>query len=194
VELGPAGPRALLPRQVTPVAGVILPMIYTSTLPQQSFARDSIRDYSIQPPIEELLLSDPYGDSKLLHDHDEFAVRIGRGGLVSAIWLTMNTELADLSPHPPFQTAMEIGRGHTPPQSGRRSSARWSPPLMSRTCSQIVVEVDGSMVDDGTDLEDIFERMRLLVVGEDDVEAEAAIAQEKSHEELARMLQVQSHI
>jgi hypothetical protein len=36
-------------------------------------------------------------------------------------------------------------------------------------CSQIVVEVDGSMVDDGTDLEATFERMRLLVVGEDDV-------------------------
>jgi hypothetical protein len=31
------------------------------------------------------------------------------------------------------------------------------------------VEVDGSMVDDGTDLEATFERMRLLVVGEDDV-------------------------
>jgi peptide-N4-(N-acetyl-beta-glucosaminyl)asparagine amidase len=65
---------------------------------------------------------------------------------------------------------------------------------MSCMCSQIVVEVDGSMVDDGTDLEATFERMRLLVVGEDDVEAEAARVQEKSHEELARMLQVHSHI
>jgi hypothetical protein len=53
-------------------------------------------------------------------------------------------------------------------------------------CSQTMVEV----VDDGTDLEAIFEHMRLLVVGEDDVEAEVARAQEKSHEELVRMLQV----
>jgi peptide-N4-(N-acetyl-beta-glucosaminyl)asparagine amidase len=51
-----------------------------------------------------------------------------------------------------------------------------------------MVDVDGSMVDNGTDLEAIFEPMRLLVVGEVDVEAEAVRAQEKSHEELVRML------
>jgi hypothetical protein len=55
------------------------------------------------------LLSYPCGDSKLLHDHDEFTVQVGRGGLASAVQLAMDMELADLSPHPPFQMAMEIG-------------------------------------------------------------------------------------
>jgi hypothetical protein len=54
------------------------------------------------------LLSDPCGDSKLLHDHDKFAVRIGRGGLASAVRLVMDMELTDLSSHPPFKTVMEI--------------------------------------------------------------------------------------
>jgi hypothetical protein len=55
------------------------------------------------------LLSYPCGDSKLLHGHDEFTVQVGRGGLASAVQLAMDMELADLSPHPPFQMAMEIG-------------------------------------------------------------------------------------
>ncbi|GJN07383.1 hypothetical protein PR202_ga25211 [Eleusine coracana subsp. coracana] len=59
---------------------------------------------------------------------------------------------------------------------------------------KIVVEADGSVVDDGTNLEAISERLRLLAVGEEegvaDIAAEAARAQEKSDEELARMLQL----
>jgi len=57
-----------------------------------------------------------------------------------------------------------------------------------------VVEADGSVVDDGTDLESLSERLRVVAIGEDEgedaVAAEAARAQEKSDEELARMLQV----
>ncbi|GJN32361.1 hypothetical protein PR202_gb20866 [Eleusine coracana subsp. coracana] len=59
---------------------------------------------------------------------------------------------------------------------------------------KIVVEADGSVVDDGTNLEAISERLLLLAVGEEegvaDTAAEAARAQEKSDEELARMLQL----
>ena len=50
------------------------------------------------------------------------------------------------------------------------------------------------MVDDATDLESLSERLRVVAIGEDEgedaVAAEAARAQEKSDEELARMLQV----
>uniref|UniRef100_M8AX26 Peptide-N(4)-(N-acetyl-beta-glucosaminyl)asparagine amidase n=1 Tax=Aegilops tauschii TaxID=37682 RepID=M8AX26_AEGTA len=59
---------------------------------------------------------------------------------------------------------------------------------------EIEVEADGSVVDDGTDLESISEVLRLVPIGEgDDVDAAAAAAaraQEKSDEELARMIQV----
>jgi peptide-N4-(N-acetyl-beta-glucosaminyl)asparagine amidase len=59
---------------------------------------------------------------------------------------------------------------------------------------QIVVEADGSVVDDGTDLESISEGLRLVSIDEgNDAEAAAAAAaraQEKSDEELARMFQV----
>ena len=57
-----------------------------------------------------------------------------------------------------------------------------------------MVEADGSVVDDGTDLESLSERLRVVAIseseGEDAAAAEAARAQEKSDEELARMLQV----
>ncbi|XP_062190755.1 peptide-N(4)-(N-acetyl-beta-glucosaminyl)asparagine amidase isoform X2 [Phragmites australis] len=60
---------------------------------------------------------------------------------------------------------------------------------------KIVVEADGSVVDDGTDLEVVSERLRLVPIDEEEVEgeaaAEAAMAQEKSDEELARMLQAE---
>ncbi|RLM85863.1 hypothetical protein C2845_PM04G25180 [Panicum miliaceum] len=64
---------------------------------------------------------------------------------------------------------------------------------------KIMVEVDGSVVDDGTDLESLSERLRVVAIGEDDGEdaaaadaaVEAARAQEKSDEELARMLQAE---
>ena len=50
------------------------------------------------------------------------------------------------------------------------------------------------MVDDVTDLESLSERLRVVAIseseGEDAAAAEAARAQEKSDEELARMLQV----
>ena len=59
---------------------------------------------------------------------------------------------------------------------------------------QIEVDADGSVVDDGTDLESISEVLRLVPIGEgDDMDAAAAVAaraQEKSDEELARMIQV----
>lgn len=63
---------------------------------------------------------------------------------------------------------------------------------------QIVVEADGSVVDDGTDLESLSERLRVVAIGEEEGEdaaaaaaaVEAARAQEKSDEEFARMLQV----
>jgi peptide-N4-(N-acetyl-beta-glucosaminyl)asparagine amidase len=58
---------------------------------------------------------------------------------------------------------------------------------------QIVVEADGSVVDDGTDLESISEGLRLVSIDEGndaDAAAAAARAQEKSDEELARMFQV----
>jgi peptide-N4-(N-acetyl-beta-glucosaminyl)asparagine amidase len=61
---------------------------------------------------------------------------------------------------------------------------------------QIVVEADGSVVDDGTDLESLSDRLRVVAIGEEEGEdaaaaaMEAARAQEKSDEELARMLQV----
>ena len=49
------------------------------------------------------------------------------------------------------------------------------------------------MVDDGTDLETVSERLRLLAIGEEEEDAAAAArAQEKSDEEFARMLQVQN--
>jgi len=58
---------------------------------------------------------------------------------------------------------------------------------------QIVVEADGLVVDDGTDLETVSERLRLLAIGEEEEDAAAAArAQEKSDEEFARMLQVQN--
>jgi peptide-N4-(N-acetyl-beta-glucosaminyl)asparagine amidase len=63
-------------------------------------------------------------------------------------------------------------------------------------CVQIVVEADGSVVDDGTDLEAISEGLRLVAITGEEEEAEAAAAaeaaraQEKSDEELARMIQV----
>ncbi|KAF7015596.1 hypothetical protein CFC21_029401 [Triticum aestivum] len=60
---------------------------------------------------------------------------------------------------------------------------------------EIEVEADGSVVDDGTDLESISEVLRLVPIGEgDDVDAAAAAAaraQEKSDEELARMIQAE---
>jgi len=60
---------------------------------------------------------------------------------------------------------------------------------------KIVVEADGSVVDDGTDLESLSERLRVVAIseseGEDAAAAEAARAQEKSDEELARMLQAE---
>uniref|UniRef100_A0A0E0LKX4 Rad4/PNGase transglutaminase-like fold domain-containing protein n=1 Tax=Oryza punctata TaxID=4537 RepID=A0A0E0LKX4_ORYPU len=58
---------------------------------------------------------------------------------------------------------------------------------------KIVVEADGSVVGDGTDLEAISEGLRLVAItGEDAAAAaaEAARAQEKSDEELARMIQI----
>ena len=58
---------------------------------------------------------------------------------------------------------------------------------------QIVVEADGSVVDDGTDLESISEGLRLVSIDEGaaaDAAAAAARAQEKSDEEFARMIQV----
>ena len=58
---------------------------------------------------------------------------------------------------------------------------------------QIVVEADGSVVDDGTDLESISEELRLVSIDEGDAAdaaAAAARAQEKSDEEFARMIQV----
>lgn len=64
---------------------------------------------------------------------------------------------------------------------------------------QIVVEADGSVVDDGTDLESLSERLRVAAIGEEEGEdaaaaaaaaVDAARAQEKSDEEFARMLQV----
>lgn len=49
------------------------------------------------------------------------------------------------------------------------------------------------MVDDGTDLEAVSERLLLLAIGEEgEDDGAAARAQEKSDEEFARMLQVQS--
>jgi peptide-N4-(N-acetyl-beta-glucosaminyl)asparagine amidase len=58
---------------------------------------------------------------------------------------------------------------------------------------QIVVEADGSVVDDGTDLEAVSERLLLFAIGEEgEDDGAAARAQEKSDEEFARMLQVQS--
>ncbi|KAK1680372.1 hypothetical protein QYE76_041220 [Lolium multiflorum] len=59
---------------------------------------------------------------------------------------------------------------------------------------KIVVEVDGSVVDDGTDLESISEGLRLVSIDEGndaDAAAAAARAQEKSDEELARMFQAE---
>ncbi|KAL6862155.1 hypothetical protein ACP4OV_016804 [Aristida adscensionis] len=63
---------------------------------------------------------------------------------------------------------------------------------------KIVVEADGSTVDDGTDLEGVSERLRLVAIGDEGEEgavaaaaAEAAKAQEMSDEELARMLQAE---
>ncbi|XP_015695197.1 peptide-N(4)-(N-acetyl-beta-glucosaminyl)asparagine amidase isoform X2 [Oryza brachyantha] len=64
---------------------------------------------------------------------------------------------------------------------------------------KIVVEADGTVVGDGTDLEAISEGLRLVAIsGEDDEEegkdaaaAEAARAHEKSDEELARMIQAE---
>uniref|UniRef100_A0A0E0LKX5 Rad4/PNGase transglutaminase-like fold domain-containing protein n=1 Tax=Oryza punctata TaxID=4537 RepID=A0A0E0LKX5_ORYPU len=59
---------------------------------------------------------------------------------------------------------------------------------------KIVVEADGSVVGDGTDLEAISEGLRLVAItGEDAAAAaaEAARAQEKSDEELARMIQAE---
>ncbi|TVU39062.1 hypothetical protein EJB05_12465, partial [Eragrostis curvula] len=60
---------------------------------------------------------------------------------------------------------------------------------------KIVVEADGSVVDDGTDLEAITERLRIVAIGEQEGEAdavaEASRAQEMSDEELARMLQAE---
>lgn len=59
-----------------------------------------------------------------------------------------------------------------------------------------MVEADGSVVDDGTDLESLSDRLRVVAIGEEEGEdaaaaaMEAARAQEKSDEELARMLQV----
>uniref|UniRef100_A0A0E0EBK3 Rad4/PNGase transglutaminase-like fold domain-containing protein n=1 Tax=Oryza meridionalis TaxID=40149 RepID=A0A0E0EBK3_9ORYZ len=62
---------------------------------------------------------------------------------------------------------------------------------------KIVVEADGSVVGDGTDLEAISEGLRLVAItGEEEEEAaaaaaaEAARAQEKLDEELARMIQI----
>uniref|UniRef100_A0A0E0AK65 Rad4/PNGase transglutaminase-like fold domain-containing protein n=1 Tax=Oryza glumipatula TaxID=40148 RepID=A0A0E0AK65_9ORYZ len=61
---------------------------------------------------------------------------------------------------------------------------------------KIVVEADGSVVDDGTDLEAISEGLRLVAITGEEEEAEAAAAaeaaraQEKSDEELARMIQI----
>uniref|UniRef100_A0A0A9DZG3 PNG1 n=1 Tax=Arundo donax TaxID=35708 RepID=A0A0A9DZG3_ARUDO len=61
---------------------------------------------------------------------------------------------------------------------------------------KIVVEADGYVVDDGTDLEAVSERLRLVAIGEEegveDAAAETAGALVKSDEELARMLQVRS--
>nr|CAB3458002.1 unnamed protein product [Digitaria exilis] len=63
---------------------------------------------------------------------------------------------------------------------------------------KIVVEADGSVVDDGTDLESLSERLRVVAIGEEEGDGEdaaaaaaveAARAQEKSDEEFARMLQ-----
>lgn len=57
---------------------------------------------------------------------------------------------------------------------------------------KIVVEADGSVVDDGTDLEAVSERLRLLAIGEEgEDDGAAARAQEKSDEEFARMLQAE---
>ncbi|OEL34685.1 Peptide-N(4)-(N-acetyl-beta-glucosaminyl)asparagine amidase [Dichanthelium oligosanthes] len=67
------------------------------------------------------------------------------------------------------------------------------PPDLQR----IVVEADGSVVDDGTDLESLSERLRVVAIGEGEGEdaaaaaVEAARAQEKSDEEFARMLQAE---
>lgn len=59
---------------------------------------------------------------------------------------------------------------------------------------QIVVEADGSVVDDGTDLESISKGLRLVSIdeGEDADAAAAAVtrAQEKSDDELVGMIQV----
>nr|CAB3454360.1 unnamed protein product [Digitaria exilis] len=65
---------------------------------------------------------------------------------------------------------------------------------------KIVVEADGSVVDDGTDLESLSERLRVVAIGEEGGDGEdaataaaveAARAQEKSDEEFARMLQAE---
>uniref|UniRef100_A0A0D9WZ35 Rad4/PNGase transglutaminase-like fold domain-containing protein n=1 Tax=Leersia perrieri TaxID=77586 RepID=A0A0D9WZ35_9ORYZ len=61
---------------------------------------------------------------------------------------------------------------------------------------KIVVEADGSVVGEGTDLEAISEGLRLVAITEEEEEedaaaAEAAKAQEKSDEELARMIQAE---
>ncbi|ONM23773.1 Peptide-N(4)-(N-acetyl-beta-glucosaminyl)asparagine amidase [Zea mays] len=60
---------------------------------------------------------------------------------------------------------------------------------------KIVVEADGSVVDDGTDLEAVSERLRLLAIGEEgEDDGAAARAQEKSDEEFARMLQYEDSV
>lgn len=56
---------------------------------------------------------------------------------------------------------------------------------------KIVVEADGSVVDDGTDLEAIAEGLRLVSIDEGEDAAAATRAQEKSDEELARMIQAE---
>ncbi|CAN6205440.1 unnamed protein product [Urochloa humidicola] len=63
---------------------------------------------------------------------------------------------------------------------------------------KIVVEADGSVVDDGTDLESLSERLRVVAIDEEAEEdaaavaaVEAARAQEKADEEFARILQAE---
>ncbi|VAH29782.1 unnamed protein product [Triticum turgidum subsp. durum] len=100
----------------------------------------------------------------------------------------------DLESIPEGLCLMSIDEGENADSASAAATAQEKSDEELARLIEIEVDADGSVVDDGTDLESISEVLRLVPIGEgDDMDAAAAVAaraQEKSDEELARMIQV----
>ncbi|VAH29781.1 unnamed protein product [Triticum turgidum subsp. durum] len=101
----------------------------------------------------------------------------------------------DLESIPEGLCLMSIDEGENADSASAAATAQEKSDEELARLIEIEVDADGSVVDDGTDLESISEVLRLVPIGEgDDMDAAAAVAaraQEKSDEELARMIQAE---